>query len=259
MSITITNYTFDASERTITFTDAEYTNIFADLILEITNTTRSINIYTFNTSTQIGTTLGNVLTLIFDTTQMQDSDDLLILYAGASGGATSAEQIVQTALLTSIDTELNTQTTALGLVNAELDAQTALLTTVDSELGVQTTALGLINTELDTQTALLTTANAESIDQGDLLSAINELAQRLGRIATACGIAADLRVTVLGGTTAVTGTLTGVTTVTTVTGVTTVSTVTNLAQIGAQPATQMIPAIQNQTAIIGNINNLVVT
>ena len=96
----------------------------------------------------------------------------------------------------------------------------------------------------------------------DILYTLNEALQRLNRIATACGIAADLRVTLLGGTTAVTGTLTGVTTVTTVTTcstVTTVNTVTNLAQIGAQPATQAIPSLQNQVAIANNISNLAIT
>lgn len=102
----------------------------------------------------------------------------------------------------------------------------------------------------------------EQLNQEDLLYAINEAMQRLSRLASAMGIAADLRVTLLGGTTAVTGTLTGVTTVatvTTVTGVTTVSTVTNLAQIGAQPAAQAIPSLQNQIAVLNNISNLAVT
>lgn len=190
MKTLITSYLFDASAKTITFLD--YSSILLESVLLITNVTDNLIIYNFAVSGKGGTVSGNVLTLVYDTTAMADTDDLQIFYDDGEVGANLAEQL----------------------------------------------------------------------NQEDLLYQINEALQRLSRVASAMGIAADLRVTLLGGTTAVTGTLTGVTTVTTVTtvtGVTTVSTVTNLAQIGAQPATQAIPSLQNQVAIANNINNLAVS
>lgn len=95
MPTTITAYTFDASERKVTFTDSSYTEIFPEKILEITNTTRSINIWTYNTSSVIGSVLGNVLTLLFDTTSMADGDNLTIIYnvdAVPSGAALASLQ-----------------------------------------------------------------------------------------------------------------------------------------------------------------------
>lgn len=79
---------------------------------------------------------------------------------------------------------------------------------------------------------------------------MNEIRTAVQAIAAAKGIAADIRVTLLGGTTAVTGTLTGVTTV---------ATVTNMAQIGGINATPVAQNISNQTAIQSNINNVIIS
>lgn len=77
--------------------------------------------------------------------------------------------------------------------------------------------------------------------QADVL---NEIRSAIQAIAQAKGIAADLRVTLLGGTTAVTT-------------VTTVTTVGGLTNIGGLPATQIVPATTNTTAVLSNINNVV--
>ena len=87
----------------------------------------------------------------------------------------------------------------------------------------------------------------EQLDQTNVLQEIKSAVQA---IAQAKGIAGDLRVTLLGGTTAVTGTLTAVTTVTTVTGIT---------NLGGLPAITIPHNIQNQSAVQSNINNVIVT
>lgn len=94
----------------------------------------------------------------------------------------------------------------------------------------------------------------EQLTQEDLLYTINEGIQRISRIANSMGIAADVRVTILGGTSTVT--VSGSVTVGTVT---TVSAVTNLSQIGSQSGTPLIPAVSNIAAIMNNLNNLAVT
>ena len=81
----------------------------------------------------------------------------------------------------------------------------------------------------------------------------NEFLSRIAGLSRALGIAADIRVTLLGGTTAVTGTLTAVTTVTTVG---TVTVVTGLTNIGGLSANTAVPNWNNQTAIQSNINNI---
>lgn len=87
-------------------------------------------------------------------------------------------------------------------------------------------------------------------DQENQIAILEEIRVVLQSLAAAKGIAADIRVTLLGGTTAVTGSLTGVTTVTTLT---------NMAQIGGINATPVAQNIGNQTAIQSNINNVIVS
>jgi hypothetical protein len=78
MKTKINNYTFDASAQTVTFTD--YATIRLDGILLVINTTDNIIIYNFADPTKGGTVLTNVLTLVYDTTEMSDADKLLIYY-----------------------------------------------------------------------------------------------------------------------------------------------------------------------------------
>jgi hypothetical protein len=68
-------YTFDASARTITFTEDI---VFKHLLL-ITNITDSIIIYNFACDGFGGSITGRVLTLDYDTTSMSDSDLLQIV------------------------------------------------------------------------------------------------------------------------------------------------------------------------------------
>jgi len=74
----ITEYTFDASLKTVRFDD--YVSISLDGCLLITNVTDGIGIFQFNSPSLGGTVATNVLTLEYDTTTMSDSDDLQIWY-----------------------------------------------------------------------------------------------------------------------------------------------------------------------------------
>lgn len=85
----ITNYTFDASAQTITFSD--YTSILREGILLITNVTDNLIIYNFADPTAGGTVLTNVLTLDYTTTSMDDTDDLQIFYDDATNSLTDVE------------------------------------------------------------------------------------------------------------------------------------------------------------------------
>src|ERR1035437_570808 len=82
MKIKIINYTFDKVAKTVTFTD--YTSIRLDGVLLITNVMSNIIIYNFADPTKGGTVLTNVLTLDYDTSLMNNVDNLLIYYDDAS-------------------------------------------------------------------------------------------------------------------------------------------------------------------------------
>lgn len=78
MKILVTNYTFDASAQTVTF--SQYPSIDLERVLLITNVTDNIIIYNFASSTLGGSASTNVLTLDYDTTTMDDADELQIHY-----------------------------------------------------------------------------------------------------------------------------------------------------------------------------------
>lgn len=78
MKTLITNYTFNAASKTITFTD--YTSIDLNRVLLITNATTNTIIYNFASSTLGGTVSGNTLTLTYNTGSMSNIDKLQIYY-----------------------------------------------------------------------------------------------------------------------------------------------------------------------------------
>lgn len=78
MKILVTNYTFDASAKTITFADINPIDL--EKVLLITNVTDNIIIYNFAKIGKGGTAATNIMTLDFDTTSMSDTDELQIYY-----------------------------------------------------------------------------------------------------------------------------------------------------------------------------------
>lgn len=73
----IGSYTFSASTKTVTISGAK---IFKqEEILRITNTTDHIVLYDCADSAKTGTIVGNVMTLDYDTTSMDDTDSLQII------------------------------------------------------------------------------------------------------------------------------------------------------------------------------------
>lgn len=86
----ITNYTFDASAKTITFNDIQPDLKRINLITNLTS--NHTVIYQFQKDSKGGTLASNVLTLTYDTTSMSDTDELKIEY-------NPPETIVQTGAL----------------------------------------------------------------------------------------------------------------------------------------------------------------
>jgi hypothetical protein len=93
----ISNYSFNAASKTVTFSD--YGSISLENVLLVTNVTSNTIIYNFAQASKGGTVSGNVLTLTYNTTSMSNGDKLQIYYDDpaasnnlATGAATAANQ-----------------------------------------------------------------------------------------------------------------------------------------------------------------------
>lgn len=73
----IGSYVFDASEKTITLSGLQ-TNLTLDQLLLITNTTDGIIIFNFANPSLGATISSNIITLVYDTVSMSDTDKLQI-------------------------------------------------------------------------------------------------------------------------------------------------------------------------------------
>jgi len=72
----ITNYKFNKTNGQITLTD--FISIELERVLIITNITAGVVIYQFNSPTKLATVSGNIIDLTYDTSAMNDNDDLMI-------------------------------------------------------------------------------------------------------------------------------------------------------------------------------------
>lgn len=86
MKVLVTDYSFNASSKTVTFNS--YTNIELNRLLLITNATRNTIIYNFANPTLGGTIAGNILTLATSTAGMSSDDKLQIFYENEDTPAT---------------------------------------------------------------------------------------------------------------------------------------------------------------------------
>ena len=112
MKTLVTNYTFSASAKQITLTN--YPSLRLDQILLITNVTDNIIIYNFADPTAGGTLAGNVLTLLYNTTSMSDSDRLQIFIDDYTVPATEAS-------LTAVQVKIDNTNTLLNALTAKQD------------------------------------------------------------------------------------------------------------------------------------------
>jgi len=84
----VENYSFNAAARQITLTD--YTSVDLEALLLITNVTDNIIIYNFAEAGKGATITNNVVTLVFNTTSMSNSDKLQIFIDDGESPATNS-------------------------------------------------------------------------------------------------------------------------------------------------------------------------
>jgi hypothetical protein len=135
MKILIDDYTFDASEKTIVFND--YTTITLNGILLITNVTDNTIIYNFADPAKGGSVTNNILTLTYNTVQMNDTDKLQIFYDDKLSGKLGIIERIALAALG----KLNIDTSGRLRVSAESCATHAVTITG----GTVTTVTNLTN------------------------------------------------------------------------------------------------------------------
>lgn len=91
------------------------------------------------------------------------------------------------------------------------------------------------------------TGGATEENQDSLQDTMNQILSAIRSLAAARGIASDIRVTLLGGTTGITGSLTAVGTITTLS---------NITSVGGLSATPLMQNQQNVVAVLSNVNNV---
>ena len=148
MKTLVTNYTFSAAAKQITFTD--YPSLKLDQILLITNVTDNIIIYNFADPTAGGTLAGNVLTLGYDTTTMSNTDRLQIFIDDYVVPSTEAS-------LTAVQIRIDNTNTLLNVLTARQDtinitASSINLSTDEVEGLIKTTNSNLTGIDLDITT-----------------------------------------------------------------------------------------------------------
>lgn len=94
----VSNYTFNKTSKTVTFTD--FGTIRLDRLLLITNVTANTIIYQFNSAALGGSVAGNILTLTYDTSAMNNADKLQIIYDTSSSDP--SYDTLQTSLATAL-------------------------------------------------------------------------------------------------------------------------------------------------------------
>lgn len=184
MKTLVTNYTFLASTKQITFTD--YPSLVLDQILLITNVTDNAIVYNFADPTAGGTLAGNVLTLLYDTTSMSDSDRLQIFIDDYTVPATEASlTAVQVKidntniLLNALTAKQETFNLDISAVNVNTDELEGLIRTVNQNVSATNTRLTNIDTDLDTTNSRLQTL----IDQTDgIEGSIDQVETKLDNI-----------------------------------------------------------------------------
>jgi hypothetical protein len=171
----ITNYTFDKTAKTVTFSD--YPSIALHRVLLITNVTDGIIIYNFADPSLGGTVSGNVITLTYDTSTMSNADALQVYYDDDTTGIPDDgdDAMVITARPQSVD-RISFAKAVANNVDAEWGA---LVGSIGTGIGVNQTGGNLVITSGTTARSELILRSAASFKGGIRLRAKTTLSQRI--------------------------------------------------------------------------------
>lgn len=160
MKIRLTSPTFDASAKTVVH--SSFSDVTLAGIQLITNVTDNIIIYNFADATKGGTLSTDTLTLDYDTTSMDDTDELMVLVEDGivlgeaatpvqveEGGAalTSLQTLENTSAVLGSTTYTETSTRAFPIGAVRRDADTTLVNTTNEIAPLQVDANGRLKVE----------------------------------------------------------------------------------------------------------------
>jgi len=133
MKVLVTNYTFNASAKTVTFNS--YSTLELNRLLLITNATRNTIIYNFASPALGGTVSGNTITLLTDTTMMDSNDKLQIFYENEDVPATDQMITLLNRIVRSLRGAQNVdsadrQRVAVDVFNANVGVGSSQLTSI---------------------------------------------------------------------------------------------------------------------------------
>jgi hypothetical protein len=156
-NISIDNYTFDKTAKTVTFTD--YVSIRLDRILLIVNVTDDIIIYNFADPSLGGSVASNVLTLTYDTSAMDNTDKLLIKYDSTTPSIATMQNA---AVASGNGTKLPVAGYATAVLNIVSSPAMSGGTTVNFEASVDdTTWVAITATQIGVTGSLATSTTAD--------------------------------------------------------------------------------------------------
>ena len=124
MKVLVTNYTFNASAKTVTFNS--YSTLELNRLLLITNATRNTIIYNFASPALGGTVSGNTITLLTDTSMMSNNDKLQIFYENEDVSASDESLAFLRRIVTSLRGVQNVDSSDRQRVTVEVAPQTAV-------------------------------------------------------------------------------------------------------------------------------------
>ena len=158
MKTLVTNYTFSAAAKQITFTD--YPSLKLDQILLVTNVTDNVIIYNFADPTAGGTLAGNVLTLLYNTTTMSNTDRLQIFIDDLVTPSTEASLTAVQVKIDSTNTLLNVLTGKNETINIDVSSINLNTDQIESKLDNIDSEIASIYGVVDNVEPLLDTTNS---------------------------------------------------------------------------------------------------
>ena len=160
MKRTISNYVFNATAKTVTFTD--FTTIRLESILLITNTTRNTIIYQLTSTGMGGTVAATVLTLASSTTGQADADKLNIIFEDfiSSGFVSTANSTATNLALNAVFTGTSEEVVAYSNIKVSVFASHASAT---DGLQIQQSSNNVNWDSLDIYSIQATTARSFSV------------------------------------------------------------------------------------------------
>ncbi len=177
--IKVNNYVFDKTAQTVTFSDFGGSSLRLDSILIVANVTSNIFIFNPVVTGLGGTVSSNVLTFEYDSSTMQNTDDLLIYYDDAASALVSVTNNDQLPTNAATETKQDTGNSSLATIaGKDFATQTTLAAILAKILSAPATEAKQDTIITDLGTVTETAPGTDTASSG-LNGRLQRIAQRL--------------------------------------------------------------------------------